>query len=585
MPNYFIQAQTGHFNPMSFDDMVKPLNMYKQYYEQNEEKLTELQAQAKLWEDIANSELDAEYADKYNNYAQSLENAAQQLSNGMSYNLRKQVQDLRAQSAIVNQIENAYALRAKDIDAYNKMMYEDPSRIGATNPRNIRLNEYFGGPIQMNYGVSGDRLNKLGAMQSYNMADTSAIETELSIVDQLQTNGQDINSIMNFLEDNNSMVYKMAENIMAGDNMPFQKGTTEYNQALLQTINGIASGVQQRRAELAKAKASKKGESSDDWNLSETLANSQSTNINMPNYVPFDKETAMGQLLQETIDGDPIKYFSSQEDPNKLSSTKLLQLEEEKRQLEEDDLTTGPFDSLNYRRVIKKIDREKERLEEIDNQMQLNGIPGATAEERYHNYINFYMNANKMDNTGWMATGNTELIGKLNNLYKEKYQNNVSDLRYYEDGKWESIDDQAKINKIIKEGSIRYTTNGISVLHSGKDGNRTYMISSGDNKTNEYNRDMEALNANLLTIDGQNNLYQNCVEQGAYYGTGLPVQIGNSDYYCYLSSDGNRFVFIRNDGNSMEEVGTIQRFNANAAMSFLQNLAVAASKNDLINIK
>ena len=96
---------------------------------------------------------------------------------------------------------------------------------------------------------------------------------------------------------------------------------------------------------------------------------------------------------------------------------------------------------------------------------------------------------------------------------------------------------------------------------------------------------MEALNANLLTIDGQNNLYQNCVEQGAYYGTGLPVQVGNSDYYCYLSSDGNRFVFIRNDGNSMEEVGTIQRFNANAAMSFLQNLAVAASKNDLINIK
>ena len=108
MPNYFIQAQTGHFNPMSFDDMVKPLNMYKQYYEQNEEKLTELQAQAKLWEDIANSELDAEYADKYNSYAQSLEDAAQQLSNGMSYNLRKQVQDLRAQSAMVNQIENAY---------------------------------------------------------------------------------------------------------------------------------------------------------------------------------------------------------------------------------------------------------------------------------------------------------------------------------------------------------------------------------------------------------------------------------------------------------------------------------------------
>lgn len=584
MPNYFIQAQTGHFNPMSFDEMVKPLNMYKQYYEQNEEKLTELQAQAKLWEDIANSELDAEYADKYNSYAQSLEDAAQQLSNGMSYNLRKQIQDLRAQSAMVNQIENAYALRAKDIDTYNKMMYEDPSRIGATNPRNIKLNEYFGGPIQMNYGVSGDRLNKLGVLQSYNMADTSGIETELSIIDQMQYNGQSIDSILNFLDDNKSMIYKMAENIMAGDNLPFNKGTKEYNEALLQTINGIASGVKQRNAELAKYSKKGSGNGNDDWTLDSAYANSQSSNINMPNYISFDEDTALGTLLKEVQDNDNIKYLSSQDDPNKLTSTKLMQLEERKKQLEEEDLTTGPFDSIRYKGVINDINREKERLAEIDNQMQLNGIPGTTAEERYNNFINFYSMGNKMDNAGWIATKNSEIINKLNNLYKEK-SNLIYELSYYdEDGDLQSLnmnDNKKEMQTILKDGSYRYTTNGMAIIYN----NKAYMIASNDNKIKEYNRDMQALNATLLSIDGQNNLYQTCVQQGAYYGTGVPVQIGNSDYYCYLSNDGSGFFFIRIDGNNVEQIGSVKRFDVNAAMDFLNNLAIGASNDDVLNIK
>ena len=548
MPNYFIQAQTGHFNPMSFDDMVKPLNMYKQYYEQNEEKLTELQAQAKLWEDIANSELDAEYADKYNNYAQSLDDAAQQLSNGMSYNLRKQVQDLRAQSAMVSQIENAYALRAKDIDAYNKMMYEDPSRIGATNPRNIRLNEYFGGPIQMNYGVSGDRLNKLGALQSYNMADTSAIETELSIVDQLQTNGQDINSIMNFLEDNNSMVYKMAENIMAGDNMPFQKGTTEYNEALLQTINGIASGVQQKNMELAKL-ASKGKSSSGDFASEGNYDSSFTSNIGWSNDVSYDEKSYAGSIINDAKNNESKNYYAGEN--GKLVSDKLIQLQQ--------NPNSNPAEIL----------KEQDRLDGINKNLLEYGVPGNTEYERYENFVNFYGNASQMDNKAILPTNSPELMNKLNTVYKTVYSNSISSLKYFdEDGDIQEVENSKEIKDIKDNGSFRFTTNGCAIERNGK----YYYIVSDNDKINEFDNSIQALNKNLLTIDGQNELYNACKDNVA--------KLGNTNIYC--KSEGDNFYFQRSIGNgNFENLGYIKRFDAVAAMDFLLKAAYYAGFNDI----
>lgn len=586
MPNYYIQARTGTFNPMSFDEMVKPLDRYKEYYEQNEEAISEMKALSNMWKDIANSELDSEYADKYNQYSENLDNAAQQLSNGMSYNLRNQIQNLRSQSAMVKQIENAYNLRAKDIDAYNELMLQDPSRIGATNPRNIKLNEYFGGPVKMNYGVSGDRLNKLGASQSYNMADTSAIQTELSIIDQMQVNGYDINSIMDFLESNNSMVYKMAENIMAGDNMPFNKGSREYDEALLQTINGIANGVQLRQAELAKAKASKKGnsEGDDDWDLNKDVMDGLSSSIGIPNYVSYDKDSRSGALIQEMLNDKGIQYKSAQDDPTRLVSSKLLQLQEQVRQMEENGTKDNWFSG--YQGKLTEIQQEKQRLEDIENEFKLNGIPGETAEEKYRNYVQFYVDANRMDNKAILSTGNSTDIEKLNKLYKEKYKDSTTGLKYYEDGKWKDVDSETEKQKILKDGTFRYTTKGMAIMYNGKDGNRVYMLKSYDDKTNEFNRDIDALNNTLLTMDGQNALYQKCVQVGAYLNSdNLPVQVGNSDIYCYLSSDGNRYVFMRTDGTNYENIGSILRYDANAAMDFLRNITFAVGKNDLLNVK
>ena len=565
MPNYFIQAQTGHFNPMSFDEMVKPLQMYKEYYEQNEEKLTELQAQAKLWEDIANSELDSEYADKYNQYAQSLYDAANKMSNGMSYNLRNQIRDLRGQSAMMKQIENAYTLRAKDIDAYNELMLKDPSRIGATNPRNIKLNEYFGGPVQMNYGVSGDRLNLLGASQSYNMNDTSVLDTEINIVDQMQMNGYSMDEIMNFLEQNDSALYKMAENIMAGDNMPFRKGTSEYNQALIQTVNGIASGINKRKAELAAlaAKGKSSGSGSNEADIFGGYNQSIGGNIGIQNKIEIDDKTASGKLLNSIRKGDNTNYYEGQD--GELLSSKIAQLQSE--------LNQDPTD------VSKKVDleKEKQRLKELSDELLNNGVPGRNDYERYYNFVNFYTNANQMNNEYVLPTGNTTEIEKLNKLYKEKYANSIKSLKYYdEDGDIQEIDSDSnkkEKDKIIKDGSIRFTTQGIAIQYDGK----YYFINSDDNKSNEFDRNIQALNSSLLTINGQNDLYNNAKEsQGGY-------KIGVSDIRCTV--DGDNFVFLRDTGNGVQVLGSVKRYDAHGAMEMLLRLTYSTAAYDLLNIK
>ena len=247
MPNYYIQATRGHFNPLSFDELVKPLNMYKEYYDENEKAVTEMRSQADLWDEIMKSEGDTDLANKYNQYSQGLNDAAQQLSNGMSYNLRKQIQDLRAKSAMVKQIENAYTLRTKDIDTYNELMMKDPSRIGAFDPSQRRLQEYMQGPVTNEYGVSGDRLYSLGnarakAMSAQNVNYYNSIMTNGGqYFMDLKTQGFSDEDIAKMLREQDSALYNEASRIMQQEGATFDN-QADMDRAVGYTINGMLSG-------------------------------------------------------------------------------------------------------------------------------------------------------------------------------------------------------------------------------------------------------------------------------------------------------------------------------------------------------
>ena len=244
MPNYYIQAKRGTFNPFSFDEYVKPLNMYKEYYERNEEAITDMQEQANLWKNIMESEKDSKLADKYNTYVNNLNNATQQLKNGMSYNLRNQIQQLRVQSAMVKQIENAYNLRAKDIDAYNQLMLQDPSRIGADDPTTRSLNDYLNGPVKNNYGVSGDVLYKKGAIagQAYTLRSKKSFDsTKDGVITTTTTMGLTNEDISRELNNPNSDLHKEADKILQAQGIT--PDVSYYNAAKNEILKGIIDGI------------------------------------------------------------------------------------------------------------------------------------------------------------------------------------------------------------------------------------------------------------------------------------------------------------------------------------------------------
>lgn len=247
MPNYYIQATRGHFNPLSFDELVKPLNMYKEYYDENEKAITEMRSQADLWDEIMKSEGDTDLANKYNQYSQGLNDAAQQLSNGMSYNLRKQIQDLRAKSAMVKQIENAYTLRAKDIDTYNELMMKDPSRIGAFDPSQRSLNDYMRGPVTNEYGVSGDRLYSLGNARAKAMsAQKDVFEKPASVLGKQyfelkEKTGYSDEEITQMLKEHNPEIFNEIDRIIQQEGTSLNNAS-DLNRAETYVLNGMLSG-------------------------------------------------------------------------------------------------------------------------------------------------------------------------------------------------------------------------------------------------------------------------------------------------------------------------------------------------------
>lgn len=247
MPNYYIQATRGHFNPLSFDELVKPLNMYKEYYNENEKAVTEMRSQADLWDEIMKSEGDTDLANKYNQYSQGLNDAAQQLSNGMSYNLRKQIQDLRAKSAMVKQIENAYTLRAKDIDTYNELMMKDPSRIGAFDPSQRSLNDYMQGPVTNEYGVSGDRLYSLGNARAKAMsAQKDVFEKPASVLGKQyfelkEKTGYSDEEITQMLKEHNPEIFNEIDRIIQQEGTSLNNAS-DLNRAETYVLNGMLSG-------------------------------------------------------------------------------------------------------------------------------------------------------------------------------------------------------------------------------------------------------------------------------------------------------------------------------------------------------
>lgn len=88
------------FNPVTFDEMLKPHQMYTEAYNQQQGVVNDLDTKASVWEKLAASEKDKATYDKYKEYENTLRTKAEEMSKyGLTPNTRKAVGDLRVQYA------------------------------------------------------------------------------------------------------------------------------------------------------------------------------------------------------------------------------------------------------------------------------------------------------------------------------------------------------------------------------------------------------------------------------------------------------------------------------------------------------
>lgn len=116
MANYSI-VSNARFTPFSFDEMVKPFQMYGEYYAQQEQLASSLAEQAAEWGQKANETTDPITYQKYKSFESDLNRQSDRLlRQGLTPGLRADLQRMRKRYATeINPIKDAYNWRLQQI--------------------------------------------------------------------------------------------------------------------------------------------------------------------------------------------------------------------------------------------------------------------------------------------------------------------------------------------------------------------------------------------------------------------------------------------------------------------------------------
>lgn len=156
------------FNPFTYDEMVKPLLLYKEAYDKAEEDFTNLIAQAADINEAVNRGDSPISAGVYNDYTQNLSDIAADFSKGMTLGNRQALTGLRRRYLQdIQPIAKANARRNALIEEQRQMKMKDPTMIWDNNAEDISLDTIVVNPnASYNPGYSGSMLTAEAA-QAY----------------------------------------------------------------------------------------------------------------------------------------------------------------------------------------------------------------------------------------------------------------------------------------------------------------------------------------------------------------------------------------------------------------------------------
>lgn len=140
------------FRPLSYAELMAPVDYYNQEYDKAEEQYNTLSQQTEAFKDVANREKAPDTWAQYNKYSTMLNTAIDDFSKGMTAKNRAALLGLKRDYAKeIIPIANAYARQQAQIKEQNDMDLKDPTHIWERRAADESIDKYLHDP-NYNYG-------------------------------------------------------------------------------------------------------------------------------------------------------------------------------------------------------------------------------------------------------------------------------------------------------------------------------------------------------------------------------------------------------------------------------------------------
>ena len=160
MANYRL-VSNATFRPFSFEEYVKPYQMYGEAYKEIETNIVDLETQAGKWDKLANEQSDPKTHATYKAYADELRSQAEQLARyGMSPDLRRRASTMRGRYAKeIEPIEVQYNKREQMRERQHQEQVASHGTLMFDNDfNNMSLDKMMDNPNMTYNFVSGEQI-------------------------------------------------------------------------------------------------------------------------------------------------------------------------------------------------------------------------------------------------------------------------------------------------------------------------------------------------------------------------------------------------------------------------------------------
>ena len=238
------------FNPLSFDEMAKPLMMYKQEADKIETAINDYTEKGDVIGSLINPQQDVQSANIYNKFRNEAQLATDNFyNNGLNPDIRKQLLNLkRSYADNMTKIQAAYTAREKERAMQNELKAKDPTMMFSRDANYESLDSYLMGEQPTYKSVSGDYLYKLGlqAGKSASTRQDLTVEARKALENTYwelkEKKGFSDSQALEWMSEYNPMFKSIVSNIRNGSNID-SLNPNDQERANSAILNGILSGL------------------------------------------------------------------------------------------------------------------------------------------------------------------------------------------------------------------------------------------------------------------------------------------------------------------------------------------------------